>query len=97
MSSKAFKLDLPPQFGIHDVENVRQLKLYETLHIEVFVPITHPKATIPDVQYPLPQDTLLDVHTRSTRHFIHSRQVVVPVSIQAAVPHLQLVTGDNLL
>ena len=76
IGENAYRLDLPPQLGIHDVINVNQLKLFEPPLLEEPVTITHPVDNIPDFQMPLDKDTILDTKTRFTRNREHISYLV---------------------
>lgn len=65
MSPNAFKLELPPQVGIHDVVNVSQILLYKPPHLKESVPITHQETTIPDFQPSLLENNIFNVCTIS--------------------------------
>ena len=60
IGENAYRLDLPPQLGIHNVINVNHLKLFEPSLLEELFTITHPMDNIPDFQIPLAKDTILD-------------------------------------
>ena len=64
----AYRLDLPPQLGIHNVINVNHLKLFEPSLLEELVTTTHPLDNIPDFQIPFAKDTILDTRSFSIRH-----------------------------
>jgi hypothetical protein len=68
IGENAYRLDLPPQLGIHNVINVNHLKLFEPSLLEEPVTITHPVDNIPDFQLPFAKDTILDTRSCSTRH-----------------------------
>jgi hypothetical protein len=76
IGENAYRLDLPPQLGIHNVINVNHLKLFEPPLLEEPVTITHPVDNILDFQLPLAKDTLLDTQTRSTRHRAYTSYLV---------------------
>jgi hypothetical protein len=72
----AYRLDLPPQLGIHNVINVNHLKLFDPSLLEELVTITHPVNNIPDFQLPLAKDTILDTRSHSTRHQTYTSYMV---------------------
>ena len=72
IGENAYKLDLPPQLGIHNVIDVNHLKLFELPLLEEPFTITHPVNSIPDVQIPVAKDTLLGTRTHSTRHRVYT-------------------------
>jgi hypothetical protein len=76
IGENAYRLDLPPQLGIHNVINVNHLKLFEPSLLEEPVTITHPVDNIPDFQLPLAKDTILDTRSRSTRHKTYTSYMV---------------------
>ena len=76
MGENAYRLDLPPQLGIHNVINVRNLNFFEPPLLEEAVTITHPVDNIPDFQLRVAHDTLLDNMTRSTRNKDHTSYLV---------------------
>ena len=76
IGENAYRLDLPPQLGIHDVINVNQMKLFEPPLLEERVTITYPVDNILDFQMPLDTDTILDTKTRSTRNREHISYLV---------------------
>jgi len=67
IGDNAYRLDLPPQLGIHDVLNVNNLKLFEPSLLEEVVPVQHPVDNIPDFQSPLLEDTILEQRIRQIR------------------------------
>jgi len=73
----AYRLDLPPHLGIHNVINVNHLKFFKPPLLEEAVTITHPVNNIPYFQLPLTTDTLLDTRTRSTRNKAYTSYLVV--------------------
>ena len=68
IGENAYRLDMPPEMGIHNVINVNHLKLFDPSLLEEPVTITHLVDNIPDFQLPLAKDTILDTRSRSTRH-----------------------------
>ena len=68
IGENAYRLDLPPQLGIHNVINVNHLKLFEPSLLEEPITITHLVENIPNFQLPLAKDTILDTQSHSTRH-----------------------------
>ena len=72
MNYNAYRLDFPPQLGIHDVINVQNLKLYEPPLSEEELQVLSPTDNITDFLPPFAEGTLLDVRTRSTRQQHHS-------------------------
>jgi len=83
IGENTYRLDLPPQLGIHNVINVNHLKLFEPPLLEELVTITHPLDNILHFQLPLAKDTLLDTQTRSTRNqtytsYLEARQGQTP-------------------
>jgi len=102
----AYKLDLPPQLGIHNVINVNNLKLFEPPLLEEAVTITHPVDNIPYFQLPVAHDTLLDSRTRSTRNKDHTSYLVArqgqtpaqakwmtSTAVQSMLPHILMEAG----
>jgi len=83
IGENAYRLDLPPHLGIHNVINVNHLKLFEPPLLEEPVTITHPVDNIPDFQLPFSKDTLLDTRTCSTRHRAYTSY---PVARQGNTP-----------
>ena len=55
IGENAYRLDLPPQLGIHNVINVNHLKNFEPSLMEEPVTINHVVDNIPDFQIPLIQ------------------------------------------
>jgi hypothetical protein len=53
IGENAYRLDMPPQMGIHNVINVNNLKLFEPSLLEELVTITHQVDKIIDFQLPL--------------------------------------------
>jgi len=76
VGENAYRLDLPPHLGIHNVINVNNLKLFEPPLLEELVTITHPIDNIPDFQLSMTNDTILDSRTRSTRNKEHTSYLV---------------------
>jgi hypothetical protein len=76
IGDNAYRLDFPPQLGIHDVVNVNSLKHYEPPLLEDNVTISHPVKLIPDFQPPLLQDTLLDTRHTTTHNQQHTSYLV---------------------
>ena len=76
IGENAFKLDLPPQLGIHNVINVNHLKLFEPPLLDQPFTITDPVDSIPDFHIPVAKDTLLDTRTHSTRHRVYTSYLV---------------------
>jgi hypothetical protein len=72
VGDNAYRLDFPPQLGIHDVVNVNSLKRYEPPLLEEEVTILHPSQLVPDFQPPLLQDTVLDTRTTTTHTEQHT-------------------------
>jgi hypothetical protein len=62
-----YRLDFPPQLGIHDVLNVKSRKRYKPPFLEEKVTISHPFELVPYFQPPLLQDTMRDTRTTTTR------------------------------
>jgi hypothetical protein len=60
IGENAYRFNLPPQLGIHNVINVNHLKLFEPSLLEELVIFTHPVDNISDFQLPLAKDTILD-------------------------------------
>jgi hypothetical protein len=60
VGENAYRLDLPPQLGIHNVIKVNHLNLFEPSLLEEPVTITNLVENIPDFQLPLAKDTILD-------------------------------------
>jgi len=101
VGENGYKLDLPPQLGIHNVINVNHLKMFEPPILEEVVTITHPVDNIPDFQLPLAHDTLLDCMTCSTSNKDHTSYLVArqgqtltqakwmtSAVVQSMLPHL---------
>jgi hypothetical protein len=76
IGENTYRLDLPPQLGIHNVINVNHLNLFEPSLLEELVTITHPVDNILNFQLPLAKDTVLDTLTRSTRHHTYTSYLV---------------------
>jgi hypothetical protein len=76
VGDNAYRLDFPPQLGIHDVVNVNSLKCYEPPLLEEEVTISHPSELVPYFQPPLLQDTVLDTCTTTTRTQQHTSFLV---------------------
>jgi hypothetical protein len=55
IGENAYRLDLPPQLGIHNVINVNHLKLFEPPLLEEPVTITHPVDNILTSNSPCPK------------------------------------------
>jgi len=68
VGENAYRLDLHPLLGIHNVINVNHLKLFEPPLLEEAITITHPVDNILDFQLPVAKDILLDTRTHSTRN-----------------------------
>lgn len=67
IGENAYRLDLPPQLGIHNVMNVNNLRRFEPPLLEEEVIVQHPVDNIPNFQPPLLKDPILDSQTRTTR------------------------------
>jgi hypothetical protein len=61
-----YRLDLPPHFGIHDMLNVNNLKLFEPPLLEDIFTIHHLVENIINFQHPLLHDQIMDNNTRTT-------------------------------
>ena len=106
MGENAYRLDLPPQLGIHNVINVRNLNFFEPPLLEEAVTITHPVDNIPDFQLRVAHDTLLDNMILSTRDKDHTSYMVArqgqtpahakwmaSAAVQNMLPHLHMEEG----
>jgi hypothetical protein len=94
IGENAYRLDLPPQLGIHNVINVNHLKFFEPSLLEEPVTITHPMENILDFQLPLAKDTILDTRSHSTRHQTYTSYMV---SHQGQTPaHTKWIRTDVL-
>jgi hypothetical protein len=76
IGENAYRLDLPPHLGIHDVLNVNNLKLFEPPLLEDTVTVIHLVDNILDFQHPLLMDQILDRKTRTTRQQQHVSYLV---------------------
>ena len=76
IGENAYRLDLPPQLGIHNIINVNHLNLFDASLLEEPVNITHPVDNIPNFQLPLAKDTILDTQSLSTRHKTYTSYMV---------------------
>jgi hypothetical protein len=72
----AYRLDMPPQLGVHNFINVNNLKLFEPSLLEEPIIITHLVDNIPNFQLPMAKDTILDTRSRSTRHQTYTSYLV---------------------
>jgi hypothetical protein len=87
IGENAYRLDMPPQMGIHNVINVNNLKLFEPSLLEEVVTITHRVDKIPDFQLPLAKETIPYTRRRSTRHqtytsYLAARQGQTPDQVK---------------
>jgi hypothetical protein len=76
IGENVYRLDLPPQLGIHNVINVNHLKLFEPSLLEEPVIFTHPVDNIFDFQLPLAKDTILDTQSLSIRNRTYTSYLV---------------------
>jgi len=67
IGDNAYKLELPPQFGIHDVLDFNNLKRFEPYLVDEDVVVQHLVDIILDLQPPPLEDTILEQRTRHTR------------------------------
>jgi hypothetical protein len=106
IGENAYRLDLPPQLGIHDVLNVNNLKLFEPPLLEETITVHHPVDNIPYFQPPLLTDTILDSQTHNTRqqHYVSylvgrkgqtpaQAKWMSPTTLQRSFPHLLAEAG----
>lgn len=76
VGDNAYKLELPPQLGIHVVLNINNPKRFEQSLLEEEVAVKHPVDIILDFQPPLLEDTILEQRTRHTRAQTHTSYLV---------------------
>jgi hypothetical protein len=76
ITDNSYRLDFPPQLGIHDVVNVNSLKHYEPPLLEDNVTISHHINLILDLQPPFLEDTLLDTFHTTTCNKKHTSYLV---------------------
>lgn len=60
IGENAYQLDLPPHLGIHAIQNINNLKLFEPPLLEDTVTVQHPMDNILYFQPPLLHDQIMD-------------------------------------